>query len=420
MRLERTLLLTGLVGAGLVPIQLPAPARAQPLPLGPSFEVHPTTPFHESYQDVARSPTGEFVVVWERAVDAPPEQSAIFARRFARSGDPLGPEFVVDGLPSTYYPAYAAVAMGPAGQFLVVWQRHSSTVEGDSWARAFHPSGDPVGPAFVVHPPNPGNQIGPDVAPDTDGTFLVVWSYRTPGGSPYGARGRRFASDGSALGPAFQVVEPDRAGTYVALARESVGRFVVAYHGPAELGDYPGVFARAFSSDGSLEPEFVVDDTPSYRGPWAPTISADPLGGRVVAWTDEHFHSSSPRVRRFDRFGTFVVELEFPPSSQYPTADFAPDGTLTTTWRESGDVRRGRLYSPGGVPIGEDFDVSGEQWGIGEVDVAFDSDSNPVFTGLTYADSTSAEIRARLFLSGALFIDGFELGDSSAWSSTYP
>jgi len=63
-------------------------------------------------------------------------------------------------------------------------------------------------PEFQVDTYTPGTQYGSSVAVRDNGDFVVVWSSQTsPGTDTSGAsvQGQRFASDGTTLGPQFQV-----------------------------------------------------------------------------------------------------------------------------------------------------------------------------------------------------------------------
>jgi hypothetical protein len=72
---------------------------------------------------VAIDPAGNFVVAW---ASDDPVSTEIFGQRYASSGAPLGSQFQVNAITtgSQYLPA---VAVDPAGNFVVVWAGQGDT-----------------------------------------------------------------------------------------------------------------------------------------------------------------------------------------------------------------------------------------------------------------------------------------------------
>ena len=68
---------------------------------------------------------------------------------------------------------------------------------------------EPVGPEFQVNTYTSGTQLGPDIAADPDGGFVIAWWGN--GGSPEtdssesSIQGRRFDRSGAPVGGQFQV-----------------------------------------------------------------------------------------------------------------------------------------------------------------------------------------------------------------------
>jgi hypothetical protein len=78
---------------------------------------------------VAMDSAGRFVVVWQsKEQDQGPQSFAIMGRDYDSTGDPIGPEFLVN----TFYESHQekpSVAVVPAGGYVVVWQ--SNLQDGD-------------------------------------------------------------------------------------------------------------------------------------------------------------------------------------------------------------------------------------------------------------------------------------------------
>src|SRR5262249_1901392 len=126
----------------------------------------------------------------------------------------------------------------------------------------------------------------PDVKADSAGNFVVVWTgYNEYGNFSYNVHGRRYSSNGSALGAAFRV------NTYTV---SYVGHPQVAWNGPGFVvvweernGDASGkaVLAKRYASDGSaFGSAFLVNST-TIGDQNAQAVAAGPGGSYVVVWT---------------------------------------------------------------------------------------------------------------------------------------
>ena len=73
------------------------------------------------------------------------------------------------------------------------------------FARRFSTDGTPQATEFQVNAYTAGYQIGPVVATDPDGDFVIAWTSDGQDGYIGGVFARRFNSGGMALGVEFQV-----------------------------------------------------------------------------------------------------------------------------------------------------------------------------------------------------------------------
>jgi hypothetical protein len=121
------------------------------------------------------------VVVWEDRSSGVVE---VHGQRFDPAGAPLGGEFpvkAVTGAPSIG----PAIASDAAGDFVVAWVYADTQL----LARRFDASGAPRGPAFVVTPA-PVAAVKPSIASDPVGNLFITWT--APGPSGLDVRARRF------------------------------------------------------------------------------------------------------------------------------------------------------------------------------------------------------------------------------------
>ena len=146
--------------------------------LGPSFQVSTDTTRSAWNPDVAMSPDGAFVVVWNQdslAEDVVGVAREVAGQRFNSDGSRVGARFRVDAdnLGRQFEPA---VAMGGAGDFFVVWGSTSlDWSEERLFGQLFDPSGARVGSEIPISVGAVGVDPRPAVAMAPNGTRLTVW-----------------------------------------------------------------------------------------------------------------------------------------------------------------------------------------------------------------------------------------------------
>lgn len=173
--------------------------------LGAEFQVNtytPDTPPAYVAADAMAVDTdadGSFVVVWNSPGSAGTDTAgfSIQGQRYDTDGDTVGGQFQVNTF-TTGYQGNPDVAMGPVGEFVVVWTGASSddtffSIEG----QLFGPDGSAVGDQFRVNTYTTEQQRFPAVAFDSPGHIIVVWTSSGSGGndnSGSSVQGQRYAS----------------------------------------------------------------------------------------------------------------------------------------------------------------------------------------------------------------------------------
>ena len=228
-------------------------------PLGLSeFRVNSYTTYHQMLADVASAPDGKFVIVWQSSVKDG-SGYGIFGRRFDSAGGALGTEFPVNSY-TTGHQGRPVVAMAPDGSFVVAWQSYHDGSDAGVFARRFDAAGDPVGDDFQVNAVTTSFQGRPDVAMDGSGAFVVVWDDSNGDGSGSGVVGQRFDSAGSRLGGEFvanAVVNDNQ--LYGSVEKVPSGDFVVAWSS-RQAGYTYDVMAQRFADSGArIGSEFRVN-----------------------------------------------------------------------------------------------------------------------------------------------------------------
>jgi hypothetical protein len=114
--------------------------------LGTEFRVNTYVTTNQARPSVSTDQFGDFVVVW---IDPSQDGSGygVFGQRYASSGAPLGPEFRVNTY-TTYSQVYPAVSARPSGDFIVVWE---SAIQDGSTAGVFGQRYGPIVPVDLSH-----------------------------------------------------------------------------------------------------------------------------------------------------------------------------------------------------------------------------------------------------------------------------
>jgi hypothetical protein len=212
------------------------------VPLGPEFRVNTYTTNVQVSPSVAMDPSGNFVVVWHSRrygnLGFRP-----FGQRYASSGAPLGSEFGISSS-TTEYGWNPAVDTDALGNFVVVWSGYPFS--NSLFARRYASSGAPLGPDFRVNTFTGGIPASPSVALDSSGDFVVIWTIDD--GAGVGVFGQRYAASGTPLGGEFRV------NTYTtsnqglpSVGADPGGNFVVVWASADQDGSMFGVFGQRFA-----------------------------------------------------------------------------------------------------------------------------------------------------------------------------
>jgi len=272
-----------------------SPVGAQ-VPAAAPFRVNETAAASTAKPDVAIDGSGRFIVVWGDS-----------GRLYDPDGSALGPSFVIGS------GANVAVAMGTAGEFLVVWDG----VQG----RRYDASGNALGDAFALA--DAGTR--PEVAADPRGGFVVTWV------RDQSAFARRVDADG-ALRPEFRVnADTAAAVSRSAVAVDAIGNLLFTWQrsptpSPAQ------VYARRFdASDAASGTEALVEDRAAR-----PRAAFDPDGSSEVT-----FYNSLGQIRvaHFDSAGTarptFTIGQLSPYTAYGPSIAPQRNGEFVVAWEHA-------------------------------------------------------------------------------------
>lgn len=402
------------------------PAGGQVLPLGPETQVNSWTSGNQDSAIVEAQPGGTFVVAWRREQG---DSGPIATRRFGANGLPLTAEVEVGG-PTYQIPS--SLAVDANGDLVLVWGYGVGGPHGgdphDVEARGLDEDLTPTGPKFVVSENGHWDyDVGPgSAASAAAGEFVVVWKEE-------GIRSRRYAPDGTPLG-AQQQLAGDFRGYSPSIAALAAGGYVTSWR---ETYPEHRHLARILDAAGNPDGEaFTIaegDDIDSGNVGGV-DLAAHPSGGFIAVWPVWRNEMRQIRARRFASDGSslgpsFRVDSHIAGYSSFGGVAVRGDGSFVVSWTHgAGPIGAcescellARWYASDETPLGAPFYLNevtaGTQW---DARIAFLSNGNLVAAWTSTVssgnDSTGTSILARRFRL-PFFMDGFESGDTSRWSS---
>jgi hypothetical protein len=345
------------------PIALgPGLPERTPSRLGPEMRVNVTTQGDQSAPAVAVGPDGGSMIVWQG------DPGGVQGRFYDASGRPRGGESVVAAA-GAVYPRQPRVAADVSGRYMVVWYDQARVK-----ARIYGPDGQPATNELAVGF-SPQQQGLPDVVADPAGGFLVAW----PESGDHTLRLQRFGSLGNLVGNEIAFTRP---GYDVRLAAYPAGGgFVLAWAEGAGFPDVQDTDIRALRLDGAAQPAGTTAarvNTDLVRHPgyhFGPVPVVHPDGGFSVVWTTSP--GGNPHVapgvsaRRYGADGQPAGNVLFQVTAAYNgvgswrgNAVGLPSGNVMVLWYEEGraeDLDGGtfaRLFDASWQPLGSSFRVN--------------------------------------------------------------
>lgn len=415
-------------------------------PVGSQFQINTNTPGFQAGPRIAAAEDGKFMVVYLSQTSPGDDSSgySVLGQLFAAHRGKIGSEIQVNSYTTSQQQWPTVTSTGDG--FLVVWSSNGSAFADDQGfsiqGQRFAADGDRLGGEFEINTVGTGNQDYPVVAANDTG-FVVAWaSEGADGAYSSSIRGRRFTSDGTPLGDELAVSEGTMAGVESpAVAQTADGGFVVAWASNNSTGtdnSSTSVQARRFDSSGiPLGPAFQVNTYTTDRQ-FRPDVAPAQDGGFAVVWTSfgspgDDQDGPSVQSQRFDGdgmpMGSQLQVNAYTLSFQVgPGLVPKPDGGFVVVWESLGSAGddssdrsiQARHLDAAGEPIGEQFQVNLFTTSYqllprvaadasGDFTIVWNSNGSPG------DDSDSLSIQGQRF-GLRIFADGFESGDTSAWT----
>lgn len=407
-------------------------------PLGAPFTI--SSRYDGSLFDVARSPTGSFVVAWSEDRSTPNVgRSELYLQTFRADGTPYQAAFRVEA-PGVYDGILPALATDANGGFVLVWltigPNEGLNRTAEYYAQRFSAAGARIGAQQHVAHIVDYNLPRPSVAMAADGSYVVAWQtmpYRplikgvnSVNTVTTTVHARQYGANGQPRGEAITVdtglpLNPNLAfyPYNVSVGIDASGAFAVAYE--VHVGASSSIQLKRYSAEGKALG--LRQRVSPLADQWAiqPRMLLNPDGSAVVAWCECRQPSLGDNVAWFQRYGAdgkkqgTAISLQTPlfPVLRESTPHVAsgPNNSFLVLWRA--DVTppgqapaakaMGQAYRADGTPEGATFLLQDDtQQGELLSLPASDASGNFVAVWMNNSpvpQSTSVlEIKARLFL----------------------
>lgn len=427
------------------------------LPLGGQFQVNTYTTNAQLFPSVSMAALGNFVVTWTSQGGTGNDFSltSVQAQLFNSLGGMIGSQFQVNTYTDSYQ-SQPSAAMNADGEFVIAWMSFGSSGNDSAdysvQAQRYASDGSPKGGEFQVNTYTTASQFFPDVAIALDGDFVVAWNSEGSNGDDNEARSiqaQLFSSDGSTMGGEFQVNSYTTSNQeYPTVAMDADGNFTVAWESIGSNGSDGdlSIQSQNYHSDGSPNGNQLQVNTTTGSAQVSSATAMDFDGDVVVVW--ESFTSAgtdsnnkSIQAQLYGCVDDLIDTLADPFIEDDDTCEDARflfvnlayyHGHCDEDWATF-DLQAGQHYRFETTRLGGGADTvitlydgcgaeitTDDDGGLG---LASRIDFTPTTTG-TYTlqmrqfgdDYVNGEEFVLVFGEG-IFLDGFESGDTSAWSA---
>ncbi len=368
---------------------------------GPAAIVNSSTAGDQNSPAVAMDANGDSIVVWKDAYKENPAgqyESDIRAQRYSPTGakvhqdgtTPGAQEFIVQQ--ETDAPFIErdnpAVAMDPAGDFVVAWVRNDTTVTGkylyEIQARVFNAAGMALTSDINITANTTTDRNTPAVAMDGSGNWVITWTEEPVVNNAVNddVFAKKFSLNGTQQNlnnssSALLVNSGATAGNQFSssVGSDASGNFDVTWTSlAAGSGLDTEVFARQFNSNATVQGSLIHVNVTTTNGQGSSKIAVTSAGDFIVVWVNDLDDGSPNRgdifARRFNsdgsaRTGEFQVNSNSLGFQNNPDVALDANGNATVVW---GNISNSNGSNPGvfarrvnaqGVPIeASDFRVA--------------------------------------------------------------
>lgn len=325
---------------------------------GTEFRINTNVEYNQSGVSIATFSDGGFIATWSsfnrhETINGLEHSYDIFGQRYNADGSPNGSEFRLN-TELNGDQSRSSVTVLADDTYLVTWNSTLNQVTNTLGLR-FAQDGAPLGIEFRINPSsqidgrdslvtNLSNSNGDDLG------FVITWNSREDNSTDI--YGQRYNTDGTTNGEVFSVNTSSRS-LYIphSITELDDGGFVMVWEAPSQGPDSDGdIHGRRYAVDGTpVGPEFIITDANlAQRGPSVITLND---GGYLVAWSSKLAYAGGWVIdaQRFDVNGLkvsdqFRVDTPNIYSQSLPAIEALHDDRFVITWDDFGSQDGREVY----------------------------------------------------------------------------
>jgi len=309
---------------------------------GAEFQVNTHTTYDQRNAAIAMDPAGNFVVVWGSYLQDG-SSNGVFGQLFDPNCGAAGGEFQINTTAAGNQTEPAVATDGAAG-FVITWQGPgvSGGADEDIFAQRLDPNGLPVGGEFRVNGYTLDAQLYPSGAASDDGTLIIVWeSANLPQEGQKAICGQLYDSNAVESGTEFVINEEPSVCRYPDVAADANGNFAVVWMQDKSSNS---ILARLYYADGTPRTDTFEVSTIRFNSVTRPSIAMDAAGYFVATWDGNPDLAGQDDIhaRLFDPNGTplggqLLVNTTFTGAQQYPQVAMNDLREFVVVWESRTD-----------------------------------------------------------------------------------
>ena len=268
--------------------------------------------------DIAMSPDGDFVVVWEDDKDGNGRYN-ILGRGFNADGTQRfsDREMALTGSGASVEPA---IDMADDGSFVVTW---ADDLDYNGFyqikARGFNRNGSEKFNPMTINTEGAGQQVQPDISMRSNGDFIIIWADDQDGNWFYEILAKGYLADGSER---FSDKKLNAVGT-ASQYRPVVGLTENGSFAAAWVDQGHHIVARQFNAIGDPITDEIELNNDKFDLKNLPELGVNKQGSVVVLWNQQHPNGNYMlKGQRIDAEGN--QGPQFNPSNATSGAQFSP------------------------------------------------------------------------------------------------
>lgn len=277
----------------------------------------------QQYSSVAMDGKGNFVITWSgrRSGDW-----NVYAQEFNKNGTAVGGgTFAVSKPVNGQDQMYSSVAMNATGNFVITWSGHQSG-NWDVYAQRYAASGNPRGPIFLVNATTTNDQGFSTAALEANGNFVITWSGRQSG--HWDVYAQRYSASGAAQGSEFQVNTSTQSDQKFSSVAMNTAGFLITWSSHDQDGSGWGIFGQAYDNTGNIQGNDIQVNTYTKGDQGFSSTALDDNGRAVVVWSSQNQDGDNWGVYG-QRYNLAPSSIVLGPTTGLVTAESGQSATFT-------------------------------------------------------------------------------------------